>query len=62
MDSNNNNDEPSEPFSTLPWHWVMEALAGFKEITTSTLQGNTQSILALIANQSNVTTVYFQFG
>ncbi|XP_004516067.1 uncharacterized protein [Cicer arietinum] len=39
MDSNNNNDEPSEPFSTLPWHWVMEALAGFKEITTSTLQG-----------------------
>lgn len=24
--------------SSLPWHWVIEALAGFKEITLPTLQ------------------------
>ncbi|XP_061357939.1 uncharacterized protein LOC133302210 isoform X3 [Gastrolobium bilobum] len=32
-------DEPSESSSKLPWIWVIEALAGFSEITTSTLQG-----------------------
>jgi len=28
----------SESSSVLPWHWVIEALAGFKEITLPTLQ------------------------
>lgn len=28
----------SESSLVLPWHWVIEALAGFKEITLPTLQ------------------------
>ncbi|CAK8571239.1 unnamed protein product [Lathyrus sativus] len=33
------NGTKDEPFLALPWHWIMESLAGFKEIPLSTLQG-----------------------
>ncbi|CAI8602166.1 unnamed protein product [Vicia faba] len=32
-------DDKLEPFSELPWHWIIETLAGFKEIPLSILQG-----------------------
>ncbi|CAL5207708.1 unnamed protein product [Lathyrus oleraceus] len=32
-------DGKDEPHSSLPWHWIIESLAGFKETPLSTLQG-----------------------
>ncbi|KAI5433496.1 hypothetical protein KIW84_020687 [Lathyrus oleraceus] len=32
-------DSKDEPLASLPWHWIIESFAGFKEIPLSTLQG-----------------------